>query len=162
MLIYGIDPGASTGLAVFDGGRLLRLETHSPESIMGVLAKTPPRLLIFEDSRLQQHVWSRGVTARVMQKVSRDIGRIDAWCIQLEALCIRNYIDFLPVSPRAKGSKLSAKEFKAFTGWRERCNQHERDAAMVAWPFRSMRSSSVRRMTAEKTHHSNLIPSAHM
>jgi len=40
------------------------------------------------------------------------------------------------ISPRTKGEKLNAAEFKAVTGWECASNQHCRDAAMVGWLFR--------------------------
>jgi len=41
------------------------------------------------------------------------------------------------ISPQQKGSKWNHDEFNAVTGWNgETTNQHVRDAALIAWPFR--------------------------
>ena len=34
---------------------------------------------------------------------------------------------------------MAAEAFGRITGWTERSNEHERDAAMVAWPYRNAR-----------------------
>ena len=38
-------------------------------------------------------------------------------------------------APAGKGAKLTQEQFAARTGWGKRCNQHERDAAMVALQY---------------------------
>ena len=40
------------------------------------------------------------------------------------------------ISPLGKGHKMAADQFERITGWSKPSNQHERDAAMVAWPYR--------------------------
>ena len=51
--------------------------------------------------------------------------------------CAKHGIPAHGISPKGKGRKVDADRFHAITGWSARCNQHERDAAMVAWPFRN-------------------------
>ena len=41
------------------------------------------------------------------------------------------------VSPKGKGQKINGQSFASLTGWSGTSNQHERDAAMVAWPYRT-------------------------
>ena len=41
------------------------------------------------------------------------------------------------VSPLQKGSKVNRDDFAIKTGWVDKSNEHNRDAAMVAWPFRN-------------------------
>jgi len=40
------------------------------------------------------------------------------------------------VSPKGKGAKVNAEQFKKLTGWDRPSNQHERDSAMVGWAYR--------------------------
>ena len=35
-----------------------------------------------------------------------------------------------------RSSGLTQEQFAVVTGWGKRCNQHERDAAIAAWPYR--------------------------
>jgi len=135
-MIIGIDPGQRTGIAICRDGALCELRTVSPEQIESVLVEVRPGLVVFEDSRKQSAVFIRGTNARSMLKIARNVGEVDQLCRQIEALCDRMRIACVGVSPLRKGSKLSAAQFSQITGWAGRSNQHERDSAMVAWPYR--------------------------
>ncbi len=132
----GIDPGASTGLAFFRDGKLSTLETIAPHEIAGVIKATAPARVIFEDSRLQSHVWTTASSKAAALKMARNIGQIDAWCTLITAVCADLGIAAHGISPAGKGGKLNAAEFERLTGWAGRSNEHERDAATVAWRFR--------------------------
>ena len=138
-MIIGIDPGQRTGVAVYRDGALIELRTVSPDQIAGVLEELAPELVVFEDSRRQSAVFGRGVNPRAMLKIARNVGEVDQICRQICETCRRLEIDIIAVSPLAKGAKMSADQFRAHTGWSGRSNQHERDAAMVAWQYRRMR-----------------------
>ena len=94
-----------------------------------------PARVVFEDSRLQSKVWTP-VKGAAALKVARNIGEIDAWCRLIAAVCARQAIAAHGVSPKGKGAKLTQEQFAVVTGWGKRCNQHERDAAIAAWPYR--------------------------
>lgn len=138
MILLGIDPGANTGTALYRDGELRALRTVTPVEIHTLIASVTPDIVVFEDSRLQSRVWTankvRGMAATA--KVARDLGRIDAWCDLIEAVCKPLQIACHGISPKGKGSKLDADQFRQVTGWAERSNQHERDGAMVAYPYR--------------------------
>ena len=57
-LILGIDPGASTGVAHFVDGQLVRLDTITPVQIGRTIREVMPARVVFEDSRLQSHAWT--------------------------------------------------------------------------------------------------------
>jgi hypothetical protein len=136
--ILGIDPGASTGLAMYRDGALLWLRTIEPHSIEHVLRHFKPARVVFEDSRLEKRAWN----ARTKQAygaalaTARSLGQVDAWCNLITAVCAELSIPAHGISPTAKGAKVDAARFNAATGWAARSNQHERDAGMVAWPYR--------------------------
>ena len=142
MRILGIDPGANTGIATFIGGKLLKLHTIEPHRLPELIGLSGAGRVIFEDSRLQSHLFSghkpgtRPLSAAQQLKIARDVGRIDAWCALIAATCDDLSIPSHGISPQGKGAKLNFERFSAITGWVERCNQHERDAAFVAWPYR--------------------------
>lgn len=136
MLILGIDPGLKTGIAHFDGGKLTHLETVHPADIPNVLQQHKPAHVVFEDSRLQSHVWGRGTGVAAAAKVARNVGEVDAWCRLIEHTCSKLGIKAHGVSPQGKGKKLDSVRFERLTGWAQRSNAHERDAATVAWQFR--------------------------
>lgn len=137
--ILGIDPGRHTGVAIFIGGRLTELRTTDPNGVAALLDEIQPERVVFEDSRLTRATWSRGVSPGAMRKIARNVGQIDAWCSQLVDLCAARGIAAHSISPRGKGAKVKADRFAAITGWGKPSNEHQRDAAMVAWPYRGAR-----------------------
>lgn len=138
-VVLGIDPGSSTGLAIFRAGKLAELRTVEPAGIEAQIVAIKPSRVVFEDSRLQSHTWA---TAKAMSraaavKIARNVGQIDAWCSLVTAICAKHSIPAHGISPKAKGSKTTAEQFERLTGWTCKSNQHERDSALVAWPYRS-------------------------
>lgn len=137
--ILGIDPGKHTGVAIFIGGKLTELRTTDPQGVAALLDEIQPERVVFEDSRLTRSTWARGVSPAAMRKIARNVGQIDAWCTQLVELCAARGIVAHGISPKGKGAKVSAVQFMKLTGYTGRSNQHQRDAAMVAWPVRGAR-----------------------
>ena len=78
MLILGIDPGANTGVAHFLDGELAHLETIAPHQIERTLREAMPSRVVFEDSRLQSHTWTRGKSGAASAKMARNVGQVDA------------------------------------------------------------------------------------
>lgn len=138
MIVIGIDPGMSTGVAIYRDGVLAYLTTINPWDIAGAIHAIDEAvgLVVFEDSRLQSHCWTTKGTAAQNLKMARNIGEVDAWCKLIEAMCDGYKIPCKGISPQAKGAKLNSAKFAALTEWTGRSNQHERDAAAVAWPYR--------------------------
>lgn len=136
--ILGIDPGKATGLATFENGQLLALDTITPLRLERTIRAAMPDRVIYEDSRLQSRAWTaQSKAARgAALATARDLGQVDAWCHLILAICEELGIACHGISPAAKGPKRCAANFAAYTGWTARSNQHERDAAMVAWTFR--------------------------
>lgn len=150
MVIIGIDPGQHCGLAVCQDGRLAWLGTCEPFELAAWLdGKNIDRLkagmkmaVVFEDSRLQSYVWNAAGKSRAdgALRIARNLGQVDAICAMVQAWATFHGVPFISVSPKAKGSKMDAATFSRFTGWQGRSNQHERDAAALAWRYRWMRS----------------------
>lgn len=134
--IIGIDPGSNTGIAIYRAGVLAELQTIEPHQLPEAIESIKPARVVFEDSRLQSHTWSRKLSAAAQLKVARDVGQIDAWCRLITATCERLGIPAHGISPKNKGAKLDAARFAELTGWIGRSNEHQRDAACVAWQFR--------------------------
>ncbi len=139
MRVIGIDPGVNTGMAVYEDGELALLHTVQPHQIPLLLSQyqIEPLFVAFEDSRLQSHVWLPSQSKGVAANIARKVGMVDAWCYLIERVCEEYDIAYMRVSPKAKGVKVDAELFKKVVRWNGRSNQHERDAAMVAWHFRS-------------------------
>lgn len=134
--VVGIDPGTNTGIAVFRSGKLLSLQTIHPLDIATTLAQWSPDRVIFEDSRLTSHLFTTNRNAAVAKSMARKVGQVDAYCGLIAAACERLDIPVHGISPAQKGKKVKAEQFAAITGWDKPSNEHSRDAAMVAWPYR--------------------------
>lgn len=138
--MIGIDPGKQTGISTYRDGALVELRTVSPGDVYEVLLESGATRVVMEDSRLQSAVFPRAVGPRAMLKIARNVGEVDQICRRIEAVCETAGIDLVRVSPLGKGAKLNAARFREVTGWTGGSNQHTRDAAMVAWPYRRMTS----------------------
>lgn len=138
-LILGIDPGAHTGVATYVNGVLTDLETVGPHHIERLIRGRTPARVVFEDSRLQSHTWTSSASKAAAAKMARNVGQVDAWCNLITAICAELGIAAHGISPAGKGAKLNALQFASVTGWLQRSNEHERDAAMVAWKYRGAR-----------------------
>ena len=134
--IVGIDPGSQTGVAIFTNGALTELRTTTPNGVAALLDEIQPERVVFEDSRLTKATWGRGVSPAALRKIARNVGQIDACCSQLVDLCAVRGIVAHGISPKGKGAKVTAEKFMRLTGYAGRTNQHQRDAAMVAYPYR--------------------------
>lgn len=139
MLILGIDPGSHTGLATYIGGKLVHLDTIAPVEIAARIELARPTRVVFEDSRLLSYTWTQVKSRPAALKMARNVGEVDAWCKLIVAVCEQFAIPAHGVSPAGKGAKVNAERFAALTGWTGRSNEHERDAAMVSWVYRSAR-----------------------
>lgn len=142
--VLGMDPGKHTGLAWIVDGQLQALEEIAPAQIMVMLQERRPSLVIFEDSRKGGSWTAQGSQAK-RSKMDRNVGEIDGWCVLIETLCASLGIACFGMAPstkagRAHGGKIDAATFNRLTGWTGRSNQHQRDAAMIAWSFRRARA----------------------
>lgn len=133
-MIVGIDPGINTGIARFERGALVTLATCEPYRVRDFISGA--KRVIFEDSRLISHVYTTAPSRAAALKMARNIGEIDAWCKLIVSVCDDLGIPAHGISPKTKGAKLDAAQFEAMTGWTGKSNQHERDAACVAWTYR--------------------------
>ena len=138
-LILGIDPGSNTGVASYIGGKLKHLATIEPVEIAARIEAVRPSRVVFEDSRLLSYTWTTIKSRPAALKMARNVGEVDAWCKLIVAVCAQLDIPAHGISPKGKGAKVGSEQFERITGWAARSNEHERDAAMVAWPFRSAR-----------------------
>lgn len=139
--VIGIDPGVNTGTALYVNGNLTIMQTIEPIDIQTFILTSHADLIVFEDSRLQSAVWVPSKNKAVANNIARKIGQVDALCALIQDTCERYEIKYMRVSPKAKGGKMNAEDFNKLTGYTARSNQHERDAAMVAWQLRNHNGS---------------------
>lgn len=139
MLLIGIDPGVTTGLAVWDTerGAFYRI-TSGPaihaEINVGIWAGEGPIHVYIEDARLRTWFGSADQRqARSGAGVREGVGSVKRDCQRWQEFCEYHKIPHTLLHPQAGRSKLSAEQFKKLTGWDERTNEHARDAAMLVY-----------------------------
>jgi hypothetical protein len=134
MKVIGLDPGAEFGIAVYIDGKLTELRTGNISE--ATHSHVDADLLVYEDARQQSNIFSAVGNVRTKMKIAQDVGGIKMLCAFVEFFRLRSNMPLIGVSPRQKGKKLNAAQFKAITGWSKPSNQHTRDAAMVAFKYR--------------------------
>ncbi len=132
--IVGIDPGQNTGIATYHDGKLTSLKTIKPHQMRDAIVGAD--MVVFEDSRLTSFMFNTVNSRPAALKMARNVGQVDAWCSLIDAICEEAGIKAYGISPKQKGVKLNAEFFSKVTGWAGSSNQHERDGAMVAFPYR--------------------------
>lgn len=141
--LVGIDPGTHTGVALFLRGELAELRTLHPVDIAIYLQSIKPHGLsrvVFEDSRLTSHLFTTNAKAAVAKSMARKVGQVDMVCGLIVEVCERLQVPAHGISPKGKGAKVDAARFTEITGWSGPSNEHTRDAAMVAWPYRGAKA----------------------
>ena len=133
--IIGIDPGVSTGYAVWHvpGQRFTRIQTCSildAIEMVGSIADLNRNILVrIENPNLRK--WFGKSGREVLQgagSIKRD------YSIWIEFLKSSN-IPYEDVAPRNIKTKVSAEYFKKLTGWEGRTSSHARDAALMVFKY---------------------------
>lgn len=138
-LLVGIDPGSSTGLAVFDTdagdgtGALTRCEAlpfwEAAEAVTSISADVAG--VVLEDARRIGLYAKRGERGARRDRIARSVGMIDRDVQLWLDLCGRLGLPVATVEPSRK--KWDAETFRRLTGWEGRTNEHARDAARLVF-----------------------------
>lgn len=130
-LMIGIDPGVRTGVAQWD----VQAQKLVAVASMGIveamfMVSTGHELgwlhsVVFEDARLRTWFGAKGREAlQGAGSIKRDCAVWIEWFHHVGCA-------YRAVSPKDKGAKLDAKQFRRLTHWEGRTNEHSRDAAML-------------------------------
>lgn len=136
MIVIGVDPGQHTGIATYHDGKLTSLKTIKPHQMRDAIMNSGANMVVFEDSRLTSFMFTTVKSRPVALNMARKVGQVDGLCSLIDAICEEAGIKAYGISPKQKGAKLNAEQFEHVTGWMQGSNQHGRDAAMVAFPYR--------------------------
>ena len=138
MIWIGIDPGVSTGFAVWDGKVFSELETLPVHRAILRLLELADELgynnvhVVFEDAR--QRKWiphEKTVSERIGRAIGAGSVRRD--CAIWEAVCKDYGIPFTATAPKDGTTKLSPEAFARISGVGLRTSNHARDAAMLVF-----------------------------
>lgn len=133
--MIGIDPGVLTGYAKVQNGKLTCLSTPNQikaqklvlESHQNATQEGKRLKVLVEDARLRTWFGSSG------KEKFQGAGDIKRQCAQWEEFCIHHGIDYVMVKPGVNRTKVAPETFKKITGWKQRCSNHARDAAMMVF-----------------------------
>ena len=139
-IMVGVDPGVSTGLAMWDR---LRQKLVSVDAVM--IHEAWQAILIlhlagalhsvtFEDARLRTGYFGKNAKAK-----QQGAGSVKRDCTIWADFLGGHGIPFKTVSPLKKGAKVDAATFiKLSGGWQGRTNEHGRDAALLVLGAKAM------------------------
>lgn len=139
MIWIGIDTGVHTGLAIWDGkGRCFlsieELKIHRAMDVVEALAKANPgevRARV-EDARQRKWIPNMGSIRNEIGR-AKGAGSVERDCSIWEDFLADINVPCEMVAPRYNVTKLRQEAFANLTGWNQRTNEHERDAAMLVF-----------------------------
>ena len=139
MIWIGIDTGVHTGLAIWDGNgrRFLSIELlkiHRAMDVVEALAKANPgevRARV-EDARQRKWIPNMGSFRNEIGR-AKGAGSVERDCSIWEDFLADINVPCEMVAPRNNVTKLRQEAFSNLTGWTQRTNEHERDAAMLVF-----------------------------
>lgn len=139
MIWIGIDTGVHTGLAIWDGNgrRFLSIELlkiHRAMDVVEALAKANPgevRARV-EDARQRKWIPNMGSIRNEIGR-AKGAGSVERDCSIWEDFLADINVPCEMVAPRYNVTKLRQEAFTNLTGWTQRTNEHERDAAMLVF-----------------------------
>jgi hypothetical protein len=132
-LIFGIDPGTYTGVALWDAAAQRFKEVHALpvhralEKVRAVLLADRAVPVIFEDARQRQ--WFGHTGREVLQ---------GAGAAKRDAVIWQDFLEdigapYIARKPGAGSTKWKADQFARLTQWSERTNEHGRDAGVLVF-----------------------------
>ncbi len=159
-LWIGLDPGKSTGVAIWDAHRerFARLGSKpfwDAVAVLDALAQfdpTPVVGVVVEDSRgLPLYQRHRHLPREARDRAARSVGQIDVQIDLLVQRCEALQLPVVLVEP-SRREKPDAETFRRLTGYEGRTNPHSRDAGLLVFgrtaPDAAMTSDSTTMNTA--------------
>ena len=128
--LIGIDPGVNTGFALWDGKAFVEITTVDIITAINKvknLADDFNVMVYYEDARLRHWFGSSGREKLMGAGSVRRDSQI--W----ETACKVLNIPYEAIAPKQNITKLNARQFAMYTGWKGRTNEHGRDAAMLVF-----------------------------
>lgn len=144
MYYVGIDTGTHTGFAVWNN-RTRQFESIEEYKLYKALEKCHElrkraeaegtRVCIRVEDARQRTWFGKPMPREEERKKLQGVGMVKRDCNIWEEFLTDYKFEFQMVAPKNNATKLSADQFKAITGWKERTNEHKRDAAMLVFGF---------------------------
>lgn len=143
-LLIGIDPGSKTGMAIVENSAITEIRTCGIiEAMRRVIElrqlwqdSSMEMTVVVEDARLRR--WFGAVDkkqARYGSGVREGAGAAKRESAIWEEFLVEMKINHRMVPPLKGGTKLSATQFEAMTGHKQRTSSHARDAGVLTWHY---------------------------
>ena len=139
MIYIGIDCGDHTGFAVWDSEAyaFTRIETLKiwqalAEAYKINAAHNGKVKIVFEDARQRKWIPNMGSFRNEIGR-AKGAGSVERDCSIWEDFLADIGIPCEMVAPKNNVTKLRQEAFSNLTGWTQRTNEHERDAAMLVF-----------------------------
>ena len=138
MIVIGVDPGARTGFAVVDDGRLVAASTHRAEMAAVALSG---HIMEYEVGFVAIEIPGAGIyarpgqNARAMCRIARNVGQCQERAEQLCRMAEQMGCEVVRVHPKRGGTKRAwpATVWRSHFCWVGRMpSNHARDAALLA------------------------------
>lgn len=145
MIVIGIDPGTTTGLAVWhcEERKFLTVESltiiAALERVLEWAKVAEVGLVIFEDARKRTGAFGRADAkmAKYGAGIREGIGSVKRDCSIWEEFLHLKGIPFCAKKPASGTTKWDQATFKRMTGWVGLTNEHSRDAGVLVLGYNS-------------------------
>ncbi|HSH25850.1 MAG TPA: hypothetical protein VLA13_09985 [Massilibacterium sp.] len=131
----GIDPGKTTGIALWNGKEIEFMDSMPFWDAIALLDRyeeiIPDATVYIENPMLNKPVFARGNKRVVREMIAQRVGMNKRDAQLIIEYCNRLGLNLKQVKPST--SKWSAKELKTITGIDKRTNEHVRDAIKLVY-----------------------------
>lgn len=144
MYYVGIDTGTHTGFAVWNN-KTRQFETieelmlyqalRRVEELRNRAASEGTRVVIRVEDARQRTWFGKPISREEERKKLQGVGMVKRDCNIWEEFLENEGYEYQMVAPKDNATKLSSEQFKAITRWKDRTNEHKRDAAMLVFGF---------------------------
>jgi hypothetical protein len=151
-LRLGIDPGTDkSGIALMEDGKYVKLSLWSFMELHDYIVNRDKCLVVtIEDVMAIKPTFDRYANKdknkkiAEMKKIAQNVGMVKGTYCQI--IKMLEYYDCQyeatrPLQGTLKAAKHSAATFQRFTGWAESSNEHNRDAAMLLYHYKSAKNN---------------------
>lgn len=139
LIVVGIDPGVNTGFAIYSQEQKQLLKVESMAIHLAILEIRELHQLYGEKLFVRIEDPNTYIPYKNVQQSSSRLqgaGSIKRDCKIWVDLLDHQKIRYELVSLRSSLKKLTSETFKNYTKWKQKTNEHGRDAAMLAFDYK--------------------------
>lgn len=129
--LIGIDPGVITGVAIWDGKVLVQVKSMMIHQALEKISRWNGMKIFVRLEDARKRTWF----GRTGREQLQGAGSIKRDCKIWEDFLTDNKIPYELVAPKNNKTKMNADLFGKITGWKEKTNEHSRDAGMLVYGY---------------------------